>query len=554
MFISIYTRKRSIASLSAFCISFIALPANANGSDNAHSSSFPSLDNSIDLSDLPQELVPKLHQKVKDPGVDVPSKVSELSSRVGDGTSIYLQPLAESKLIPLGQQRLPALKLEASYNEPITLRDALEITLEQNLPIKIVKADYDSSKFNYFGSFANFLPSLSTALLPLRIQGGGANLSTSPFYTLLNYPVFQGGTAFFGAIKSRHMMRASRYALSTEINKALLSVFDKYMDVLAAKAILEVRTIAVDVAKEQHKTNSYMKAAGLGTQFDCMQSATLMAQEKQKLIRAEVDLRQATLKLAVALNVPVFNNLVPKEEMIPSDQLVNPALSAQDLTKIALGSRPEIRQYRNLQQAAKADMELAAAPLLPYVGFYQVSGANTEVRGSGSGGSQSLVIPVGTSGLSTVVGSGGNSFFANGFILNWNVTNAAIGTGADVMSARAQARKALLKLNQEILDISEQVRSAYIESLANQSEIEAANEQVRSSAEEMRLADQRLKYSLGTNLELVQSEKDFISALTNRVEAIVKYRKSQARLLYAIGKVSVETLTTTTPLSFENKR
>ncbi len=548
----IYKRKRSDLLSGALCIFLVTAPVIAkDGQDPSARAVETTQDEPIDTSGMPEILKPSRHTKVADPGVDIHSRVTELSHRVEEGSSIALLPIPESKLIPLGEQRLPALKLEASYDEAVSLREALEIALENNLPIKGVKAEYDATRYKYFGSFANFLPSLSTALLPLKVTGGGANLSTTPFYTLLNYPVFQGGSALFGAIKSKHVMKASHFALSAEISNALLGVFDKYMDVLSSRALLEVRTIAVDVAKEQHRTNTYMKAVGLGTQFDVMQSTTLLASEKQKLIRAEVNLRQAALRLAVALNVPVLNNLIPREAMIPGDQLVDPTLTAQALTSIALKSRPEIRQFQNLHQAAKADIPIAAAPLLPYAGFYQVSGANTRVNGGG--GSQSLVIPVGTSGIATVVGGGGNSFFANGFILNWNVSDAGLSTGTNVMAAKAQARKALVQLNQQILDVTEQVRSAYIESLAAQSEIGVANEQVKSAAEEMRLADQRLKYQLGTNLELVQSEKDFIEALTNRVEAIVKYRKSQARLLHAIGKVSVETLSATTPISFDKR-
>ena len=172
---------------------------------------------------------------------------------------------------------------------------------------------------------------------------------------------------------------------------------------------------------------------------------------------------------------------------------------------------------------------LAASPLLPYVGFFQAAALNTQVTGEGASGRASLVVPVGTSIADGALGisSNANNTFSTGFILNWNVPGLGVGVAGNVLAAKAQARKALVTLNQTLLDINEQVHSAYIDSLAARSEIDVANEEVRASAEEMRLADQRLKYQLGTNLELVQAERDYIQALTHRVEAITRYRKCQ---------------------------
>ena len=303
----------------------------------------------VDPSEIPAALKAGGQIKnVPDPGVGIPSKITDLAKMTQSGNTVTLLPVIESNLIPLGTQRLVPFKLEASYQRNISLRQALEVALENNLPIKAAVAEYQASKYQYLGSFGNFLPSMSLNYFNMHTTGSGIDIRTKPFYVLLNYPLFQGGSDFFNTMQARHGMKASRYGYSAETNRALLSVFEKYMDLLATRALLDVRTVAVTVAREQQRTNKYMKAAGMGTQFDVMQSATLLAQEKQKLIQAEVNLRQAAISLSVALNVPVIGNLVPTESSISGEPMISEQTNVQSLESIAMTNRPEVGQFENL--------------------------------------------------------------------------------------------------------------------------------------------------------------------------------------------------------------
>ena len=71
------------------------------------------------------------------------------------------------------------------------------------------------------------------------------------------------------------------------------------------------------------------------------------------------------------------------------------------------------------------------------------------------------------------------------------------------------------------------------------------------SSEEIRMADLRLRHQLGTNLKLIQAQKDYVEALSKRIEAFVNYKQSQAKLLHAIGLVSIENLTSDHAQHFE---
>ena len=88
----------------------------------------------------------------------------------------------------------------------------------------------------------------------------------------------------------------------------------------------------------------------------------------------------------------------------------------------------------------------------------------------------------------------------------------------------------------------QQVRSDYLQWRAAREQIDNAAHGASSSGEELRLAAIRLKEGVGTNLELIQAERDYINALTSQAQAIVGSNLAQAQLLHDTGIISMDTL------------
>ncbi|MBX9880206.1 MAG: TolC family protein [Candidatus Obscuribacterales bacterium] len=508
----------------------------------------------------PDTMVPPVSSNMRpsDPGVleDLKPIIGDLTPEVQLEDSVIIPPVPFNQIIPIGQNKLPPIKLEASYTEPISLKQALMVALGNNLPIQISKADFDTNYYKYLGSFGGFLPTMSMSYIAQKTSSGPITTSQSPFFIMMIYPVFQGGASLFGMLQARHTQVASKYAYSAQSKDVLLRVAEKYYDLVLNRALLTIRTKAVEVSKFQLKVNEDLKAAGHGTDFEIMQSKTQLAEDKQDLIKQQVAFRKAALRLSVALNSSLLVNLAPIDDRITKTELVDHKLSPQQLTALAIANRPELQQYEHLRLAARRAVQVAAAPLYPRAGFFTANIMNQGVSGGGAGGqsSSSVVIPVGGSvsaGGISESGSGANSTFSRGFILNWLLYGAGVGSLGDMAAARAQARKAMLSANQELQTVIEDVRESFLDSETSESEIEVTSEAVAASGEALRLADLRLRYQLGTNLELIEAQRDYINALSRRVEAFIGYRQSQAKLLHAIGLISVDTLCAEKPSDFK---
>lgn len=499
----------------------------------------------------PDTMVPPVssNRRPSDPGVlvDLKPVIGDLVPEAQLEDSVIIPPVPFNQILPIGQNKLPPIKLEASYTEPISLKQSLMIALGNNLPLQISKANFDANQYKYLGSYGGFLPTMSMSLVSQKTSSGPITTSQSPFFIMMIYPVFQGGASLFGMLQARHTAVASKYAYSAQSKDILLSVTQKYYDLVLNRALLTIRTKAVEVSKFQLKVNEDLKAAGHGTDFEIMQSKTQLAEDKQALIKQQVAYRKSALKLAVALNSSLVVNLAPVDDRITKTELVDHNLSPEKLTALAIINRPELSQYEHLRLAARRSIQVAAAPLYPRAGFFTANIMNQGVSGGGPGdqGSSSVVIPVGGSvsaGGISESGSGANSTFSRGFIFNWLLYGMGVGNLGEVAAAKAQARKAMLDANQELQTVIEDVRESFLDAETAESEIEVTSEAVAAAGEALRLADLRLRYQLGTNLELIEAQRDYINALSRRVEAFIGYRQSQAKLLHAIGLISVDTL------------
>ncbi len=505
--------------------------------------------------------------------------------------SIPFTPIQTKELIPIGRGKLPPIKLEASYNQSIGLREVLGIALENALPIKINQAGYDSTKYLYFASLGRFLPDFNMIYRVQRLypESGPSTLSKT-FSNTVRMPVFQGGRVFFGALVNYHRMKSAKFAYSASINDTLLDVYRRYNDMLLNQVLLQIRLKSVEVSRAQLKLNQQLKNAGTGTNFAVMQSTTQLALDRQSLLLQEVTLRQSALGLAGALNINVGINLIPVDTQVIETRLVDSSLNIAQLTDLAIRNRPELGQFNESRLAQTRQIQVALAPLMPTAQFFLTANrsesnrggsssggggnlgtqAATGASGNGVGGSPvvgvgpagiggaaatSVVIPAGGGGGAGIAVGGGSSSqsFTAGFDINWSLSGLGVPDLMNSMSARALARQSMLQYNQQYITVLTQVRSSYLNSLTAEEAVDVTGEAVIAAQEGLRLANLRLQHGVGTNLELIQAQRDYITSLINQAQAIIASNTSQAQLLRDVGQISMASLTNVVaqPISHE---
>lgn len=541
--------------------------------------------------------------------------------------TLELSPLVQPALARLSQSGSGPIKLEASYNECITLEDALKHALIYNLPIKINRESYNYQKYQLLGAYTGFVPSFGinwgltrASILPNPTIGNSRVYSAT-----VTYPVFNGGSVVYNALSQYYRKVGFYYAFNATVNDTLLDVYNKYTNLVLNICLLEIRANSLQLSETQLKMNSALYEAGTGTQFAIMQSRTQLGEDKQAFIQQQQATRLAALELAYTLNLPMTINLVPMEARVTENSIVDRGLDINMLMNLAMLYRPELRQFECFRLSAARTVQQTASSLYPSVAFFtgfthasvtvnppqnggEVSGiasaevanlqdtaglvsaqalnqtaaftpenqdnttsadqgantgATTVVAASGgnpissiqSGGlvTSGAVAPTfnGTGGAAVgatnTVGAGVFPGLANtnqaGFQLQWGPPNFGLSSIFSVVATRALSRQSMLQANQELLLVGQQVRTAYVNASIARQQIDAAAYGVSSAADALKLANLRVRTGLGTNLELIQAQRDYITALSNQAQAIISSNQAQAQLLHDTGLISVTSLT-----------
>jgi outer membrane protein TolC len=433
-------------------------------------------------------------------------------------------------------RRLSPFGLDAAYSQQVGLRDVLRAALTGNLDIQDTHATTEIQKYGYRQSLAKFLPDTVSGYsligthgdikTPGGLLGGSGGVQTikidGPF-TIANagfrYRAYQGGSVLFGSIQNKHQLRAARKQLEGTVNDTLLAAARNYYNLLLKEALLQIRIKAVERSEEQVNQNTQLEANGLATYLDVLQARTQLARDRQDLLTQQSARRVAAIQLAHTLNISLGQDLIPAGRLVQKQRLISRDFLINELLAYAVDNRPELKQFEELRKAAKAQIPIAAAPLHPKVNL------NGDVYGIG-----------------TKLNNLGALFVLN-FGVNWTLGNLGLSDTANIQAARWQARQALIRANKQFVDVFEQVRSSYADTLIAEQKIEQANEQVASAQEELRLARLRLDAGLGTNLDVLTAQRDLTQAYIDQAEAVISFNLTQVELLRDIGLISVDTLT-----------
>jgi outer membrane protein TolC len=107
----------------------------------------------------------------------------------------------------------------------------------------------------------------------------------------------------------------------------------------------------------------------------------------------------------------------------------------------------------------------------------------------------------------------------------------------------------MLQAQKELQTICNQVRNSYIASLDKERNLEESTNEVRSSLEELRLAELRKSSGLGINLDIITGQRDYTQARVDQAQALIDFNIAQAQLLHDLGMISTEALTSRKLLS-----
>lgn len=420
--------------------------------------------------------------------------------------------------------------------EPLTLRQAIQIALKQSPDVDAARAGIDEAKANASLARTQYLPQVNFTEDMSRgddpVYVFGTRLRQESFtqadfaLDALNKPEpignfatrISGGWLLFDSFrtqKSVHaadLMRKSSASSAEAVDqKVVFDVVQAYQEVLYTERQLAIAQHELDTAEALLSSVDDHVKAGLAVESDRMSAQVSVAGRKQAAIEAEGGLDLAWAQLRVAMGTPDLK----VSTLRPIEQKSFPRSDLEQELETAIKNRHDLVALNDAQSAQAAAESAARLSFGPRVNAYGTWEDDRQTPG----------------------GQGGN---------NW-VAGVQIGVDILPFSKRAQLAKekaikarvdAQLRAYQQQVRL--QVNQAYIQRQTADLSLETARAAIDQAAESLRILKNRYEAGLATITDLLRAEDAEREAQTNYWHAVYSNTMAYAQQLFATGTLTLD--------------
>lgn len=413
---------------------------------------------------------------------------------------------------PIAAQEVPApvLTLEDAIATAVANSPGLAIARERvQRAGNVVNEARGRGRFNVSADAAHTRTSPTSSI---TIPGPGGETQTiqtrPPSQTTLSatasQPIDINGRIRLGRQAAGLGLDIQTFGEVQTLQQLIADVKNSYYNVLRAEGGVDVVQAAIVAAEDRLRLASAQFEAGVVPRFDVTRAEVDVANLRQSLIQAEnaVDIAKGALNVTIGVGA---NNPVNVESQAVPVEPVTVDIPAQ--TRQAVEARPEVRLARLAVDLAQQNVRLTAKEDDP-----------------------SLAAFVRTDWISeTSAFSANKTTYTYGVNLNWPVFTGGV-TKARVAQARNDVQIARRSLDQTVLGVTLDVRTAAENVMESSRRVQTAEANVALAQEALRLAKVRYQEGVSTEVEVTDAESALTQALTNAVNARYDFLTAQAQL------------------------
>lgn len=420
----------------------------------------------------------------------------------------------------------PAAVTSADYGMPLSLAQAIELSIKNNLTTLLAQERIEEVKGRKTETRSTLMPNLaitaSQANSTQNLYASGLPSSGFPIKSNITGPFnyfdsrirFQQNIFSWSAIKQYQAAgiqvniaelqeQLAKQQVITETTIAYLNDLRAGLAVEASQSNLELAQSLLKLARDQ-------RDAGVATGVDLSRAETRVAQEQVQLAQAQTTAIQTRLELQRIVGLPLSKQIILTDTLrFAEDDL--PSIDAA--LALANQHRLELRVAQEQVKAQDYKQKSAQGELMPTVDF---------VADYGLGG---------TTPLETALPSRSVGVRLNLPIFNGGATKGRIAI------AKSQKRQAELQLNDLHAQVEQDVRLS-IQTLATSAQqVRAAEQALTLAQRELKMSRDRFAAGVGDNIEVINAQTALANARDAQIAALAQYNAARVNLSVALGQV-----------------
>lgn len=401
----------------------------------------------------------------------------------------------------------------------LTLDDSIRMALENNRTIKESMTDVDTARWAQHQARRSGGPKLTWSGSAARIggeayaaarQAGTAYKSNYANSMELSMPLYTGGQLENNIEAAKYGVDVADLTLEATKQSIKLSATSAYFRILQCRNLIQVDQDAVDTLQAHLSNVNAQYRVGTVAKSDVLRSQVELANAQQSLVSAQNNYDIAVSTLNNIIGLPTDTVLNIRDEL----KYTKYELTLDNCTAYALTHRPDGIAAEHAVREAESAMKAVKAGYRPQVQAV----AQKAIAGEhpfGDNHDSSNTWSIGVEG-------------------SWNIFDNNV-TEAQVQQKKAALNKAQQASLQQQEAIQLDVRTAYLNLLAAEKNIQTTKVAVDKAQEDYKIAQVRYSAGVGTNLDVMDAEEKLTSTQTTYITALYDYNTSKASLDKAMG-------------------
>jgi outer membrane protein len=267
-----------------------------------------------------------------------------------------------------------------AQNKKWTLQECVAYAIENNISVKQSELDIENSDIAKSGAIGNFLPSINGSASNSWNTGLTQDVTTGILRNITSrsssYSVSAGVTVFSGLRNHRELQKAKMQQLSSQYNSSkikddiALFVANNYLQVLLAKANLQVALEQNKVTKDQISRTKELVDSGVLPEGDLLEINAVSAQEQQAIVNSESNVRISLVSLAQLLLIKDYGNfdIADQEFSIILSEVAEKNID--EVINSAKENRYEVKIAEQNMNIANKDLEISRSIYWPTLNAY----------------------------------------------------------------------------------------------------------------------------------------------------------------------------------------
>jgi outer membrane protein len=330
--------------------------------------------------------------------------------------------------------------------------------------------------------------------------------------------IFEGGRRFAQIGFANAQIRGAQESLRSTEQSVLLSVISAYVTVQRDGESVRIRENNVRLLERQLQAARDRFEVGEITRTDVAQAEARLSGSVAGLAAARADYEASLAEYARVVGQPASN-------LEPAPAVSGLPASLDEAVSIALDLNPDLRAFKENEKAARQQVRIARADLLPQVSIVGRMARDIDAQGPGvQADTQSAAAQISI------------PLFEGGFARS-RTRQARIGV------LRAEARTEEVRRG-----VVSQTTSAWNDYVASQRVVEASRTQAKANALALEGVEQEQQVGLRTTLDVLNAQQELLDSQLAVVRAERDAYVAAHGLLLAVGKLDAQGLGVNAPL------